>query len=426
MKKYITFMAAALMFAACTKEEVNIQTDETEFVSVELNIATKTALDGFNTKWSDGDKVSVTGTSHLGYLEYDSETQRFSGYITKGQNGTVTLNYPVDDNNKAITNVPDTQTAKENSFAEGAALLQGSITVENLRKGNGTTLQNKVALLEFYVAKAGSVTFELGSKQYTINGCQVGKKYYACVEPTNNVAVSFKATSDGYTIKKASNPVTFDEGKISILGTLPYNIYLHAKTGRYDWTSDGARFASWTWGGGQQDCWIDFVKDEDHEGVYRIEIPQGYTGAKFCRMNPNTDNGWDNSQNWNNSGNLTLPTDDKNHYYIKSSNGGEWGTTGHQLPILICFELNTDNSKKYWGDTSYLYIEVNSERPTGSWPGTKMNKVGEHRWEYEIPATYRTKKCYYQIHNNNGWIGKQTVTVSSYEYVFWGQNMGVN
>lgn len=229
MKKYIMLVAAALIFAACVKEEVNIPTGETEFISVELNVATKTVLNGLETIWSDGDKVSVTGESklHLGYLTYDSGTGRFSGNITAGQKGNVTLNYPVDDENKAVTSVPTTQVAEANTFAEGAALLQGTITVEELRAGKGTTLNNTTALLQFKVAQAGDVTFEVGTKTYTVKGCQTGPTYYACVAPVANAALSFKI---GPTVgEKSKSSVTFQASKVYNLGNidiLKYNVYV--------------------------------------------------------------------------------------------------------------------------------------------------------------------------------------------------------
>lgn len=218
MKKYIMLVAAALIFAACVKEEVNIPTGETEFISVELNVATKTVLNGLDTKWSDGDKVSVTGTAHLGYLTYDSETGLFSGEITKGQKGNVTLNYPVDNQNKAVTSVPTTQVATATTFAEGAALLQGTITVEELRAGKGTTLNNMTALLQFTVAQAGDVTFEVGSTKYTVTGCQTGETYYACVAPAT---AKLTARISGYLSKATSTSKTFTAGKIANLDQLP-------------------------------------------------------------------------------------------------------------------------------------------------------------------------------------------------------------
>ena len=219
MKKYFVYIASAvLMMAACAKEEVNTPVEtpvvgETELITVELNAATKTALDGTNTKWSAGDAVSVNfGGTSIGTLTL-VEGNTFSGEITKGKSGAATLTYPA-----GVTAVPTTQKAVAGSFANGAALLEGKTTIEDLRAGNGTELQNKTALLEFSVAKAGDVTFEVGSTKYTVTGCKTGKTYYACVAPAT---AKLTARIDGYLSKNTTNNKTFTASKIADLGELP-------------------------------------------------------------------------------------------------------------------------------------------------------------------------------------------------------------
>ena len=183
-------MAAALALAAsCNKmEEVNTPVDTpaaTETITVELNPQTKTALDGMNTVWSDGDVVSVTvGGVNVGTLKLVSGST-FSGEITAGLEGTAeaTLNYG--------KTVPTTQVAVAGSFANGAALLEGTTTVADLRAGTGATLQNQTALLQFQTPVAGDVAFTIGSTTYTVTGCETGKTYYACVDPENTGKLTY-------------------------------------------------------------------------------------------------------------------------------------------------------------------------------------------------------------------------------------------
>lgn len=220
MKKIFVYMAsAALMFAvSCNKEEVNVDTTapvETELITVDLNPMTKTALgaDGATT-WDAGDEVSVTvGGEVVGTLSL-VEGSTFSGEITAGLSGEAVLNYPA-----GVTTVPATQTAVAGSFADEAALLEGSTTVEELRAGTGVELKNKTALLKFTVAQAGDVTFEVGTAKYTVTGCKTGSTYYACVTPVEDVA--FVARIGGYLSKQASNNVTFTASKIADLKELP-------------------------------------------------------------------------------------------------------------------------------------------------------------------------------------------------------------
>ncbi len=236
MKKIFVYIAsAALMFAvSCNKEEVNVDTTapvETELITVDLNPMTKTALgvEG-TTTWDADDKVSVTvGGEVVGTLSL-VEGSTFSGEITAGLSGAAVLNYPA-----GVTTVPTPQTAVAGSFADEAALLEGTTTVEDLRAGTGVELKNKTALLMFTVAQAGDVTFEVGSTKYTVTGCKTGNTYYACVTPASDV--TFVARIGGYLSKQAPKNVTFTANKIADLGNLPAP---KAST----WTIKGA-FNSW-------------------------------------------------------------------------------------------------------------------------------------------------------------------------------------
>ena len=87
--------------------------------------------------------------------------------------------------------------------------------------------------------------------------------YYVAVLP--GTKANFAVKINDYVVKSAAS-VTIERSYI-VKMALPYNVYLHAKTTKYDWTADGARFATWTWGTGVTDSWFDLVA-EGHEGVY--------------------------------------------------------------------------------------------------------------------------------------------------------------
>lgn len=220
MKKYLIFLAsAALMLAvSCNKEEVAApQTSaETELITVELNPSTKTQLSGTATTWSSDDAVSVyAGEEYLGELTLVSGST-FSGQLESASLADateVTLHYPA-----GVTEVPATQVAVAGSFAEGAALLDGTATLAALRAGEGAQLSNSTALLQFTVDQAGDVTFEVGATKYTVTGCQTGPTYYACVAPASDV--TFVARIGGYLSRQASKNVTFTANKIANLDVL--------------------------------------------------------------------------------------------------------------------------------------------------------------------------------------------------------------
>ena len=195
MKKFFVYMAsAAFMFAACNKAEIDAPVEdvntpvETETITVDLNPMTKTSLDGMNTVWSNGDEVRVTvDGKKIGTLKL-VEGSTFSGEVEAGHNGEATLNYPANE-----TSVPTTQTAVENSFANGAALLEGTTTMAALRNGEGASLQNKTAILSFSSPIAGNVAFTIGNTTYTVTGCAANTTYYVCVDPANSGKLSYTA-----------------------------------------------------------------------------------------------------------------------------------------------------------------------------------------------------------------------------------------
>ena len=195
MKKFFVYMAsAAFMFAACNKADIDVPVEdvntsvETETITVDLNPMTKTSLDGKNTVWSDGDVVSVTVEGEkIGDLKL-VEGSTFTGEVKAGYTGVAVLNYPSD-----VDVVPTTQPAVENSFANRSALLEGATTMEALRAGEGTTLQNQTAILGFSSPIAGNVAFTIGNATYTVTGCDAGKTYYVCVDPANSGKLSYTA-----------------------------------------------------------------------------------------------------------------------------------------------------------------------------------------------------------------------------------------
>lgn len=431
MKKFFIYMAsAAFMFAACNKAEIDAPVEdvntpvETETITVDLNPMTKTSLDGMNTVWSNNDVVSVTvDGKNIGTLKL-VEGSTFSGEVEAGHNGDAILNYPA-----GVTAVPTEQKAVENSFANGAALLEGTTTMDALRNGEGASLQNKTALLGFSPAVAGDVTIMLGDASYTVTGCESSKVYYACVAPTENVALSytiadapgtkskesvtFKAglmyqlnelqvlASSGWFLPGAHNswdttktPLyedgdyyvarnvniaaggfkffhpTYDwkgvnASSIALGEWLKFNgtndIKISSITGAYDiymtkdgarfqvlaagsatpsapvlntakenylylnpsmWNVDGARFAAYFFGNGEK--WVSMT-DPDNDGIYEVEKQAGYTKVIFCRMNGgNTTNNWNNK--WNQSGDLTIPTNGNNLFTPTKWDGatGNW------------------------------------------------------------------------------------------------------
>ena len=93
-----------------------------------------------------------------------------------------------------------------------------------------------------------------------------------------------------------------------------------------NWKKDNARFAAYFFGANA--TWVD-MNDEDKDGIYECELPEGYPNVIFCRMSPDAaENDWNNK--WNQTEDLTVPTDGTNCYTVKEGSwdkgGGTWST----------------------------------------------------------------------------------------------------
>lgn len=421
MKKYFILMAsAALMLAvSCNKEEVNTPatSNETELITVQLNPETKTALgtEG-TTTWDADDKVSVTvGGELVGTLSL-VEGSTFSGEITAGLSGTAVLNYPAD-----VKTVPATQTAVADSFADEAALLEGTTTVEDLRAGKGVELQNKTALLKFTVAQAGDVTFEVGAAEYTVTGCETGNTYYACVAPAADVA--FKASINGNLSKEATGNVTFPESQITDLGELPtptIKVYMKPSSG---WASNAKSFAAYVWNT-SGNTWYEMA-DTDKDGVYEAAISIEYDNIIFVGQTAAFVAGWNNI--YQQTADLVVPTDNNNAYVIYNY---EWTTLAKaqafEEPAKVCKLIVKVSTQIDWYD-KYIYCWTSGSNTAG-WPGTKLNwdkQDGNYYVYYhDFPYSLNGQKIDFCISNGNvnGGANNQTndlsVTLNGEETTF--------
>ena len=374
MKKIFTYLASAalVLAASCNKmEEVNTPVDtttpfETETITVQLNPGTKTSLgkEGTATLWSQGDAVDVTtGGTYLGTLDnYLGNVDTFSGKVIAGIDGEkkITLIYPADSDGC----VPTEQEAVENSFAERAAVLEGTTTMADLRAGNPVTMKNMTALLKFSVARTGDVIFSLVesnecNNEYTITGCEAGKTYYACVYPFEGVNLSY--TVAGKNGAKSKSGVTFEAGKIYDLGTLteefvPQDGYIYLEPNS-NWNVDNARFAAYFF----SDTWASMTLVEGQINIYQCEIPDGEIDIIFCRMNPNTtDNNWGNDNMWNQTSDLKMT--DGTLYTVSegawSKGDGKW--SGNPAVVAPVEPENPGTGEGEEETDNNLYLKPNS------------------------------------------------------------------
>ncbi len=149
------------------------------------------------------------------------------------------------------------------------------------------------------------------------------------------------ADNNGSLIVDVKNSVVAQNSKLDLADTsvavdnaltsaTPTKLYL---TPNSNWKSDGARFAAYFYGNGE--TWVSMTQVDGETDLYECAVPSGYPNVIFCRMNPSaTANNWNNK--WNQSSDLTIPTDGNNKYTVNSGTwdkgGGTWSVYTPVVP----------------------------------------------------------------------------------------------
>jgi hypothetical protein len=157
----------------------------------------------------------------------------------------------------------------------------------------------------------------------------------------------------------------------------PATLYLKPNS---NWTQGSARFAAYFFGIGE--TWVSMT-DADKDGTYEVVVPTAkvYPNVIFCRMNPSaTANNWNNK--WNQTGDLTIPTNGKNLFTVPS---GSWDGSTTTWSVFGSTEVEPEPEPEVPADGFTLYFEntlnwstVNAYvwgASSNSWPGAKMTKV---------------------------------------------------
>lgn len=185
-----------------------------------------------------------------------------------------------------------------------------------------------------------------------------------------------------------------------------------------NWKSDGARFAAYFFGNG--DTWVSMT-DENSDGLYECVIPtaKSYPSVIFCRMNPSsTTNGWTaNTQLWNQTNDLTIPTDGKNHYTVTegvwSKGNGSWSTiyddskwTTFTAPTYtVTINITGYGSIEIDGET---YTNNSEEQGTYTAPNITLNELMQigaitpaNEWTYGVKPTITIGSRTHEMEENS-------------------------
>ena len=395
MKKFYIFLVVAALVSAmsCTKEVNSDTVVEKETISVRLSPETKTALEGTKTVWLEGDQVSVTvGGSVIGTLDFVGE-DLFEGDVEAGHDGTATLNYPA-----GVTSVPTTQKAVAGTFADEAALLEGTISMDDLRAGKSTELANKTALLQFSVAQAGDVTFEVGSTKYTVTGCETGKTYYACVAPETGKLSYTVGIVLGAKVKDNFAPVAntvYPLGELTLKESEVYGLV------------------------GTNNNWTDAMMYETTQDNFYVLYGVNFTSAGQFKIRKNNNNGWVDDCNFG-SANTTTKT--------KNTAVGVF-THGSSADIAVnagTYDVYFDRlaSQVYIMEPGKPYTEATKQSAPANTYYSLIGKFGAYDWNHDVDLNYSGDGIWTIVHSfnqNDEWkIRKNHGWAASYNNVWVG------
>lgn len=179
--------------------------------------------------------------------------------------------------------------------------LYGWITDPITASWPGTKMSvEKVNGLDFFVAQIPAeynnvtinIIFNNGSEQINdITGVVVDKDLYFAVKGKSATQI------DPATYTPAP-PATSEASKLYLKPNM--------------WNSDSPRFEAYFFGNGEK--WVTMTPSEV-SGAFECELPEGYPNVIFIRMDPNKpEHNWDSK--WNQTSDLTIPTDGKNCYSV--------------------------------------------------------------------------------------------------------------
>ena len=216
------------------------------------------------------------------------------------------------------------------------------------------------------------VSLELPVAKYTVTATAENGTVTGAGEYIENAEVTLTATpAEGYEFTcwtsgedtvSTANPYTFavtanvalvaNFKEVVVEEPVEAKLYL---TPNANWKKDNARFAAYFFGNGE--TWVGMTKVDGETDLYEVTIPtdKKYPNVIFCRMNPGAAaNNWNNK--WNQTSDLVIPTDGKNHYTVKAGTwdkgGGTWSiwpvpTVKTYVDITITVTANAPASIKW-------------------------------------------------------------------------------
>ena len=236
----------------------------------------------------------------------------------------------------------------------------------------GEDTVSTAANYSFKVAADRALVANFAKKTYNVtvtaeNGTVTGVGEYeenaeATLTATANEGYEFTCWTSGEDTVSTANPYTFavtanvalvaNFKEVVVEEPVEAKLYL---TPNANWKQSNARFAAYFFDNGE--TWVGMTKVAGETDLYEVTIPtdKKYPKVIFCRMNPSAAaNNWNNK--WNQTADLVIPTDGKNHYTVKAGTwdkgGGTWSiwpvpTVKTYVDITITVTANAPASIKW-------------------------------------------------------------------------------
>ena len=226
----------------------------------------------------------------------------------------------------AFTNIGYSFNGWNTNAAGTGTTYDDQASVNNLTTTNNGTVNLYAQWTEIkhtITIKSNDNTFGIVSP----SSASVGQYTAVSITATSKIGYVFKnwTATDGITITNAHAAITTI--KATQAGTVTANFEAQPATTVYlkttaNWKDANARFAIYYWGANSQNGWVNMTEVDCNRDYFKGEIPYGSTGFNFVRMNPSKpENNWNND--WNQTGNMIVPTDSKNCFTITNDHWGE-------------------------------------------------------------------------------------------------------
>lgn len=461
MKKFWNLMLAALVIfgaVACTEnQEENIPEAKKEPVlsfvaNIDVDDETRTILEQeggqWKTDWTGDDKlyVSVDGGVRYEFENKNSENPEVFNCYTPGveelRGKNVTIDNGADfDSTKGVNGgslygdgvnfpyEPVTLTA-DNAFFRLSSVHVGELTASEPVFSYNGELHQTITLRPGEDVYVAFMPFE-GTLKYSINGEVqkelptakefAAKKIYPLGTFTTEVAdFGIVGAHQGwnaenkdamYLIPGSNTYVRYDvklaDGGFKIYGetsktvTIEHPEVTGGETGylflkpNSNWTQANARFAAYFFGTGTE--WVSMT-DSNKDGIYAVQKPsKNYPNVIFCRMNPSASaNNWDNK--WNQTGDLTIPTDGKNLFTVPS---GAWDGSTSSWSVHTVVEHQDAWTETKEEITTYWFGKEDSDKDISKWVTRWSNNGGPTN--ITVSDTNKTYDIYFHKGNDADW-----------------------